>query len=117
MNEQEPTREVHFHYLKSPAFRSIHADGASGGLTPRGGFHMALFAERAPIPQETIHELDSEGGIKQERARIAKEGIIRELQVDVFMSMDTAETLARWLMAHVDAFKQTMAKMEQDTRE
>jgi hypothetical protein len=90
---------IRFHYLKSPQFGTVHADGAIGGLTPRGGLHIAFYAERMPIPTMTEQPLKSDGTLGEENlsARVVRDGVIRELSVDVMMDLATAATLHRWL--------------------
>lgn len=90
---------IDFHYIKGKDFRSIHVDGAIGGLTNKGFMHIALFAERAPIPQKTTFRVTSDGMLGDEivSERVSKEGVIREMQVDLIMNEDTARDLRNWL--------------------
>lgn len=99
----DENRRVRFHYLKSPAFHTIHADGLIGGLTPRGGIHVALYTERLPIPVQTEHRINEDGSLGPEirESRLAKEGVIRELLVDVTMDLDTAERIHKWFGLHL----------------
>jgi hypothetical protein len=106
---ETPPKELRFFYIKSPSFHGVHADGAFGGLTPHGDVHLAFFAERIPIPQEVVHTLDAAGEVSGEKERIGKEGVVRELQVDVTMKLDTAEALVKLILAQVDAMKKIEA--------
>lgn len=92
-------KSIRFHYIKSPQFSTIHADGAIGGPTPRGGLHVAFYAERMPIPTQVEHDLGSDGklGEEKESSRIVRDGVVRELEVDVIMDLDTAQSLHAWL--------------------
>ncbi len=90
------TPSLRFHYLKSSEFRSIHVDGAVGGIHPSGrGLHLAMFVERIPVPQQTDYEVNPDGmlGAEIEGSRVAREGIVRELQIDAFMDRTTAGML------------------------
>lgn len=102
--EKKTIDQVRFHYIKSNSFRVIHADGAFGGLSPRGGIHMALYNERLPIPRETVHEVTPEGKLGKEirPERVAREGIVREVEVGVVMSIDTTRSLIEWLTRKVE---------------
>lgn len=91
-------RTVRFHYIKNSTFTVIHADGAFGGVTPAGGIHLAFFNERFPIPTQTEHTLDGNLlGPEISEARVARDGLVRELLIDVVMDLERARVLHRWL--------------------
>lgn len=87
------------HYLKSPMFRTIHADGLFGGITPRKNIHMSFWNERSPIPQIIEHKVKPDGTLGEEiiEARIGKNGIVREIDVDVIFDLTTAISIREWL--------------------
>lgn len=101
-SRKKPT-EIRFHYLKAPTFRTVPADGAIGGMTPQGQFHIGFYSERVPIPKETVHEVSAEGALGPEirSKRQALVGIVRELQVDIVLSVPEARVLRDWLDAQV----------------
>ncbi len=102
---------VRFYYLKSSQFRVVHVDGAHGGLTPRGQIQMALFNERQPIPQQTLEKLTPEGGLGDEikDKRIQKEGLIREVEVEAIMTLESAKSLVTWLQQRIDLLQKLRA--------
>jgi hypothetical protein len=102
----EPT--VDFYYLKSPAFHTIHVDGAHGGLTPNGYLSMSLYSERPPIPRRTVQKLTEEGKLGEEivNERESKEGVIRQIEVNVLMSTEVVANLRNWLNLQLAEFEQ-----------
>jgi hypothetical protein len=94
--ENLPAR-VTFFYIKSNQFRVIRVDGAHGGVTPRLQIQMALYSERLPIPQQAIHELKDGKLVEPAVDQIGKEGIVREVEVEGLMDVDTAKSLVAWL--------------------
>ncbi len=114
IDEKEPmsdeVQKVRFYYPKSPAFSTLHVDGAIGGVTPRGLIHMACFSERFAIPQETVVELH-DGSVKQEllNERVGKEGIVRELVVDLVFDRETALLLRNWLTDQLETLQRIEA--------
>ena len=106
--ELRPGSEIRFHYLKSPSFRVVHCDGAIGSLSPQGYIAAAIFSERIPIPQQTVQIIDANGAIGAENLgrRVQREGIVREVEVELIMNISTAENLAQWLLKHVEAIKE-----------
>ena len=107
--------EVTLHYIKSHQFRVIHSDGAIGGITPRGLIHMALFSERPAIPQQVTHELVPTGPgtvtLGSEKAKLGREGFVRELEVDVIMDREAVKNLYDWLGKQLEAFRTFEASM------
>ena len=50
--------EVSFELIKSRYFRSIHVDGAFGGISPTGNYlRMGIFNEGQPIPQKITQSI------------------------------------------------------------
>jgi len=92
---------IKFHYIKGNHFRVIHVDGAIGGATPQGLIHVAIFSERFPIPLQTVHAL-TDGNIVEDPQRVlTRDGIVREIEADLMMSLDSAKSLLGWLSTTV----------------
>ena len=97
----DAVRVVPIHYIKSNQFRVVHADGAMGGGTPNGEFiSFALFSERLPFPLQVTQEL-RDGVLSEEVGRISREGIVREIEVNVVLSVDAADRVANWLQERI----------------
>lgn len=94
MTEQPET--IRISYLKSSGFRQLHVDGIIGGLTPHGLMHIATFCERPAIPNVTVHKVINSmlGPIDTTEGR---EGTVREIDADLFMTLNTARSLHQWL--------------------
>lgn len=103
---------VQFHYIKSGLFRTIHVSGAIGSVTPSGNIHCALFNERAAIPRITQHQIDESGNLNKESVVVdGRDGFVREMEIDLVMSLDSAKGLRDWLNQKiVDAEKFAVAK-------
>jgi hypothetical protein len=115
-NAEEKKDTVRFHYLKSYGFRTVHADGAMGGPTPRGkGLHIAFYAERAPIPTMTVHKVTDSQQLGEEilDERSSRDGIVRELEVDVVMDIGAARDLHGWLGQQLERHAEIAAKMKE----
>lgn len=94
----QPPTEVVFHYIKSHQFRVVRVDGAHGGVAPRAdAIHMAIFSERFPIPLQVAHAIDQNGRIQQQTSKVDRGGIVREVEADLILTPDVAESLAKWL--------------------
>ncbi len=94
-----PPATLRFEYEKSAQFRTIFADGAIGGVTPRGYVHVAFYSERSPIPKVVVHELNETGTLGKELLdkREGRKGVFRELEVSVVMDEQAAVALHQWL--------------------
>jgi hypothetical protein len=105
--------KLFFDYIKSNDFRVIHADGAFGGLTPQGLVFVTLYAERPPIPTRIGYTVaqDGQGHIKLgdelKEERVCRDGIVRDLEVGVMMSVAVAESLRDWLSVRIAQARET----------
>lgn len=111
----DPQR-VRFHYIKSPAFHTLHADGVIGGLTPGLDLHVAFYAERFPIPKRTEHAIKEDGTLGEEQTdyRKGRKGVVRELVVDVVMDLATAERMRNWLSLHLQRAQKKLEAVDPD---
>lgn len=90
-------QKIAFNFLKSPQYRTIHADGVWGGVSPRGWICMSLFSERSPLPNTIEYSLTEEGKLGEEVVREGKAGIVREIDVTALMDLKLAKALRTWL--------------------
>ncbi len=94
-------------FTTSRSFRTIHADGAWGGVTPQGLINMASFSETRPFPQSVTYTLENEA--LKEESRIEDQSIIREVEVGVMMSLPVARALRKWLDERIQQLEQTLS--------
>ena len=99
-------QRVNFDYIKGQNFRVIHTDGAIGALTPNGHIHMSLYSERPAIPRRTVFSLEN-GRLGEEliKERTTRDAIVREMDVDVIMTVEVAESLCEWLSGKVNELR------------
>lgn len=107
MSDNLPPSAVKFHYIKGNFFRVIHADGAIGGLTPARNIYVALFSERAAMPQVVELTVRQDGSLGDEVKRVGKEGLVREIEVGVMLNATTAQRLAEWLLKQAQILKES----------
>ena len=104
-----------FHNVKSPLFRTVHADGIFGGLTPTGNIHISFWNQRSPIPLLMEYDLSPEGTIGNEiiESRIGKSGMVREIDVGVSMNLDVAVSLRKWLDEKISVLEEAVKKQRE----
>ncbi len=104
--------EVRFHYIKSNHFRVVRGDGIFGGLTPKGDISVAFYSERMAIPQQTVQLINPDGTLGDEdlSKRVVKEGIVRELEVDIVMNIEMVRALRAWLETQIKVYEEAVAK-------
>jgi hypothetical protein len=95
-------QRIKFHYIKGQHFRVVHVDGLIGGVTPRGLIHMAVYSERPAIPQVTEHALSETGMLGDIASQEGKEGIVREIDVDLMITRTTAIEFRDWLTERIN---------------
>lgn len=91
--------QIRSYHIKSNYFRVVHADGAWGGITPHLFLQMVIFNERRPIPQEIVQPITPSGDLGQPIPELtkSKDGIVREMEVEILMNKRVAKQLRKWL--------------------
>jgi hypothetical protein len=103
--------QLEFDYIKSNFFRVVYVDGVFGGISPRGMMAFAFYNERAPIPRKTaVTMVDGipqfgPGPTSAERVIDTRTGIVREVETEVVMSIESAEALHRWLGEKIELWR------------
>jgi hypothetical protein len=100
---------ISYDYIKGNDFRVIHVDGVWGGNAPNfGRIHMAVFSERWPIPKRTVNRLIAEGTVGEEifEERITRNAVVREIEVNLVMDIDTATVMRDWLTDKINKYQQ-----------
>jgi hypothetical protein len=106
--------EVPVHYVKSPSFRTVHADGVMGGILPSGrAMNIAFYAERAPFPTEETYDVGPEGHFITPRESKKRKGIYREIEVSIVVDWETVRSLQNWLERVEPVLKAVSRKAEQ----
>lgn len=105
--DERQDAHVVFEYARDPMFRSTHADGFVGGLTPNGQVHIAFFSERPVLPKRHVFKLNPDGSLGAEvpNEKAANESITRDMQVDVLLTVQAAEGLKNWLDQYIRNLK------------
>ena len=111
----DASHRISFDYIKSSHFRVIRADGAIGSVTPNGHIHFALYSERPAIPRQMVYELDADGKLGKELPdqTVSRSDVVREMEVDVFLTVETAESVRQWLE---DTIKEASARQPNPER-
>lgn len=101
--------KIGIHYQRSRHYRTINADGAQFGITPRGNLQFTLFTDQAPLPEYVLHDVTPEGKLGDPVEEVKKEGIVREVAVNVIMDINTAT-------AFMEVFQQILEKAQRIRR-
>lgn len=88
---------------RSPSVVAIHADGVWGGLTPKVQIVMGFFTEQWATPERVVYQLPKDvPGKLTEVSRSGGGYFHREIQAQIFMSVDVARTLITWLQEKIE---------------
>jgi hypothetical protein len=108
--------EIKFKYMKSNFFRVIHADGAWGGVSPRGDIHMSFYNERGALPDSSTLTVSADSSEQSPEVAQSSGAIIREIECDVVLDLGTALSLSKWLDEKIKDL-QTLIKTLQEENE
>jgi hypothetical protein len=85
--------KVRFAYQKARHHRTLHADGAWAGVTPLLEVQFALFNNLRTMPNEVTHLVTDEGGVGEEVSSDTPQSVLREVDITIVVSKDTAKAL------------------------
>lgn len=90
---------INIFYEKTNQYRTIYTDGLVGGITPTNDINLNFYATRNSIPKCVTHKISPDGevdinGIKSDDST---KGIIREIEVGVYMNKNTARDIYKFL--------------------
>ena len=102
MDSSQEQHCIVFKYEKHADYKLIYSNGAHGGITTKGEYKFDLFVEYAKAPEEIHHSITGDG-LGPEVAREPPEptAITREAQVGVIMNIESAKSLAHWILQNV----------------
>ena len=103
----KPTTPWQIHFIKSSHFRVIHASGVWYGGDNQHNLHLTFFNERTPIPRKMVVNLNEQGVVVGEdlTKRDSREGVIREMEVDIVFSIQSAVEFYRTLGENLKTLK------------
>jgi hypothetical protein len=110
-------KEITFHYIKTPSYRSYHVDGVFGSLTPRGNLYCEFFIDRNVTPQTAVHELSKDGHLSgTPKKTTGKEGFVREIECGIIMDIDTVYNFREWLDDKIEKYKKDIKLFEKERK-
>jgi len=113
VSEEAQGRKIVFEHTKSPDYRKIYVNGAWGGVTPKGELNFELFQEKHVLPEKIVHAINPDGTLGRELARepgTEVPVVQREAQAYVTMSIDSARSIANWMLEKVKDFEAQVAR-------
>ena len=113
-----PTK-IGIYYQRSRHYRTIHADGAQIGLTPRGTLQFTLYSDQKPMPEFVLHGITPEGNLGGVLEEVVKEGFVREVEVNVVMDLTVTANFIAALQDVLTRYKavQKQAAQEQTAKQ
>lgn len=104
--------QIGIHYQRSRHYRTIHADGAQFGVTPRGQIQFTLFNDQKPMPEFVMHEITPEGTLGKPIEQSVREGAVREVEVNVIMDIEAATSFLDVLQTTLKQIKEIQTKQQ-----
>ncbi len=104
-NEIKPTK-AKFRYIFSDDYNPVYANGAYGGITPRGEIAVNFYLERHGLPYEEVHKLTDEGQVDELISKQPQESedtvkIVRFISAGVVLSLESAIRIRDWLSSKI----------------
>lgn len=94
-------------------YRIVPANGAWGGISPRGDLLMHFFVEHTAVPEIEIKSLNEDGTLASKKIKNEIE-VVRDMQFGVMLTVEQANSLAYWILDKVKSFEEAKAKRKED---
>ncbi len=105
MKPEPGKRTITYKYERHPDYRIVYANGAVGGVTPRGEILYDLFIEFVGVPQETVHSVTPDGLGPEIERKPESPPFTRQSQIGVVMTPGQAKSLGYWLLNQVESME------------
>jgi len=92
--------KIEFKYVFDDAYNPVYANGAVGGVSPKGEVSINFYVERPAVPRTQIYQLAADGKIGPEIAREPSHEhpfAIRFVTAGVTLSLESAKAIHAWL--------------------
>jgi len=103
------SRKRDIHYIKPENYKILNANGAWGGVTPRGDYLIHFYYEYVNPPEVETLEISTEGVRRISRTPETPNNR-RDLIVGISLPLDHAEGIANWILNNVKQFREAMKK-------
>jgi len=108
---------VTFKYVFDDSYNPEYANGAYGGTTPQGELALNFFVERAPIPLEQTHAINSDGkvGALISSTPVIPDGgvsIVRFITTGVIFNLEAAKRIREFLDRSIGALESATASKQ-----
>ncbi|SRR6266436_5173855 len=99
-------RNLKFAFHRAAGYRMVASNAVWGGVTPRGDILAEFAVESLEDPETITNVVRADGALGAELSRTPKDRVIRrELQVGIIFTVNSAESLANWLIEKVAEIK------------
>ena len=97
--DEDKKSSINIYYEKTSMYRSIHADGLIGGITPKNIVNLNFYSTRNSIPKSVNHSINYNGELDEfgVNSPDSKVGIFREIEMGIYMNKETAEEIYDFL--------------------
>ena len=101
-------KEMKFKYILPKEYTPNYANGAYGGINPKGEIVINFFVELSAVPQTQIYEIDKKGLLGKKLKTEPENNhdvILRQVNSGVIMNIDTAKKIRDWFDNQIKNFE------------
>jgi len=109
--------ELTFKYVFNYSYNPVYANGAHGGISPRGELVMNFYLERPPLPNSISHEINANGTIGNpvaEEPEDLKNSMVRFVDSGIILNYESARNIHFWMgerLKEMEAIEKAKATM------
>jgi len=118
-HERVPDK-IKFKYIFPDDYNPVYANGAHGGISPKGEMVINFFMERPPVPYSVTHELEEDGRIGSEVETHPEKDhamMVRFITGGVVLNRSAAKNIHEWLGKHLAILEASEGKAVENPKE
>lgn len=120
---QNKKQELTFKYIYNYTYNPVYANGAHGGISPRGELVMNFYLERPPLPEEIRHEINPNGtigAVTGEEPHNLGSSMVRFIDSGVILNYESARNIHYWIgerLKEMEALEKAKAAIQFPVKE
>lgn len=108
---QPQVQRTKVRFERTKDFRTIHVDGAYGGVTPNGGIAISFYHQHQELPSSVTIEI-TDIGTSEEVDRVGGDVILRAVEIEARMTATVARSLATWLIERAEELERATEQIQ-----
>jgi len=113
-------KEIKFKYIFNEDYNPKYANGAYGGITPKGEIAVNFYFERPGLPHYQSYEINEKGKLGKETGRDPEDlqtSMVRFVENGVILDINSAKNIVDWLNEKIVSLEKLRNSQQESKKE